>query len=582
MGGMKRNNPGRSKFGCLVCREKHVKCDEQLPACRRCERLGLTCQPYWLKPKRAPKRPSPKPRPLRPKGSSPTKDLFGGHDDASCSPSPSPSASNGMAGSRPDEAEDLLLAACPEAPDTPELPHIETYVNILDNVGISGQGLTDDLATIISCDWIPPIHQPLSVYHISLPNSLVLCKEEFYALKHYETTFATTQTCKDPQWSFPKLLLHQASRSSMTMHFALATALYDLDTLHGFQTNNRLLAHRHFTNGSSMLQKVASPSTDEDYVEILSCFYYIYISMSRQKSMDKANLKALSQNTLAYIRRLSLGESGSLSGQSSAMYDQTTSPSASSAAVRSFICRLIFWLYKEDVYCSFYGCAGDLARHFQATPNLLKDVWEIARPMLQLNWGPIYPDSQCINDIEMSRVVDMTVELASLRFDATELALSESMPPETLQMMETKFSVIEAKFSFVLRIATSPSVALSEMVVFAAAAAAIYYATRLCFYRHATGLLDETRTEIVGQSLAQLLAAAQRATSTAYSSYMFDGLQWALFVGGVGTKDTIYRDWILSKLIIPRFKSALNTIIQLESQSGEVGMPAISIILCGA
>lgn len=35
------------KPGCFTCRAKKVKCDEQTPECRRCERLDLRCE--WTK-----------------------------------------------------------------------------------------------------------------------------------------------------------------------------------------------------------------------------------------------------------------------------------------------------------------------------------------------------------------------------------------------------------------------------------------------------------------------------------------------------------------------------------------------------
>lgn len=34
--------------GCITCRTKKVKCDEQTPECRRCRRLALSCE--WTKP----------------------------------------------------------------------------------------------------------------------------------------------------------------------------------------------------------------------------------------------------------------------------------------------------------------------------------------------------------------------------------------------------------------------------------------------------------------------------------------------------------------------------------------------------
>lgn len=37
-----------NRAGCLTCRSKKVKCDEQAPRCRRCNRLDLTCE--WAAP----------------------------------------------------------------------------------------------------------------------------------------------------------------------------------------------------------------------------------------------------------------------------------------------------------------------------------------------------------------------------------------------------------------------------------------------------------------------------------------------------------------------------------------------------
>lgn len=40
--------PARSKNGCLTCRRRKVRCDEQRPRCSHCERLNLQCR--WRPP----------------------------------------------------------------------------------------------------------------------------------------------------------------------------------------------------------------------------------------------------------------------------------------------------------------------------------------------------------------------------------------------------------------------------------------------------------------------------------------------------------------------------------------------------
>ncbi|KAK0716407.1 hypothetical protein B0T21DRAFT_61424 [Apiosordaria backusii] len=41
--------PGLAKFGCINCREQHLKCDRVTPTCGRCQTAGRTCRPTGLK-----------------------------------------------------------------------------------------------------------------------------------------------------------------------------------------------------------------------------------------------------------------------------------------------------------------------------------------------------------------------------------------------------------------------------------------------------------------------------------------------------------------------------------------------------
>ncbi|KAH7122069.1 hypothetical protein B0J13DRAFT_156155 [Dactylonectria estremocensis] len=570
--GRKRNNPGRSKFGCLTCRTKHVKCDEQLPVCRRCERLGLTCQPYWLKPTSASKKPSPQLKRLRPKESlSPGSSMNSGYPASAHSPA----SLDDVTETWLNEAPSMDLAVCHDTVDLNDIFAITAA-----SAGRSSRDQQESTTCIGDAQadgfaWLPEVAYPLSASHIPLPNSLVLGKNELDALRHYETNFAISQTSKDPQWSLPRLLLRQASCNTMVMHFALAISLHDLDAQYDMRTDNQVLAHRHFISGSSMFQN-AVVHHGGNHIDILACFYYIYIYLSRRKMIDKFRLQKLSEKTLDYIGKLDLESLASISGQA-----HNTNQAAPNAAIRSFLCRLIVWLYKEDVSCSFSGCAGDVARYVQEKPNLLKAIWEVSRPMLQLNWGAEYPGSQCINDMEMSHVVDMTIELLSLRFDVTEIGHS-GPSHAVLENIEAKFNLIETKYFIVFGVVTSPTAPATEMLSFGAAAVAMYYAIRLCYCRY----MRESSVQILGiaaeQCLARLLAAAQRATSPAYSHSTWDQLQWALFIGGIETRDAIHRDWIMGKLTAPRFKTALCTIAGVEAQSGKVGMQTISTILRGS
>ncbi|KAF2032131.1 hypothetical protein EK21DRAFT_61631 [Setomelanomma holmii] len=42
--GPRRQIGPRKRTGCITCKDAHVRCTEESPHCRRCERLKLDCQ----------------------------------------------------------------------------------------------------------------------------------------------------------------------------------------------------------------------------------------------------------------------------------------------------------------------------------------------------------------------------------------------------------------------------------------------------------------------------------------------------------------------------------------------------------
>lgn len=133
----------------------------------------------------------------------------------------------------------------------------------------------------------------------------------------------------------------------------------------------------------------------------------------------------------------------------------------------------------------------------------------------------------------------------------------------------------------VFYVAAIVSAAMSpEVVAFSAAAVAMFYAWKICYLRF-IGVVGES--EDIDGFLALLLKAAQRATSATGTSASFLGLQWALLVAGAETKDPIHREWIMSKLVVPQYRSASRTMTKMEAQTGApVGVRSLGDILSGA
>jgi hypothetical protein len=203
--------------------------------------------------------------------------------------------------------------------------------------------------------------------------------------------------------------------------FALAASLLDLDLELGMQSEApsafRVLAHGHFEVGSSMLIECLSNDNagSFDHLALLASFLYVYIYMARQTSPSSRKIGRLSQTVLNHIRKFSIDmvfssrvDDGRLQG----VANQLKTP-----AQRSLLGLLLFWLYKEDASLSFYGCGGMLSSYFRPhlTSTSIRDIWDIARPAVQLNWGKSYPPSQALKDLELSQAADMMVELVELR-----------------------------------------------------------------------------------------------------------------------------------------------------------------------
>ncbi|ETS85115.1 hypothetical protein PFICI_03140 [Pestalotiopsis fici W106-1] len=569
--GRRRNEKGRSKIGCLTCREKHVKCDEQLPACRRCNRLGLDCRPFWLKTVKAPQPSRSRCRILRPKTSA-AQHIFD-HTETS-----SPLA----------EASEADYNAClqPAILHSPDLTqrgdamtswllaspaNTEKHAQHLNSTTIDGFQshesdterawlLENDIIAIISNvrndltqTQIPP--QPSSS-HIALPNALVLSLNERRALRHYETAFTATQTTKDVQWALPTLLLRQALHCSTMMHFILALSLFDLDTKSDSILGNRVLAIHHFNAGTSRLVSVLANTTTYNHVEILWSFYCIYVCVSKQKCIDKDKLNRLSRTVSQHLTAY-LVDCFTINSDGSTAFDshEGTVNTLSSPATKSLWCKLLFWIYQEDASSASWGCNAEVAQYFAQHPDFTRHIWELSRSTLMLNWGLEYPENQCFTDMELSHVVDLSVDLTKLRFQ---------------------------KYMLIFKMVASSAVKTTEATTFGAAAVAIFHAIEICYYLHLASHTKDERREAVNASLTKLLHAARQVFSYSSQVPQLDFFQWALFIAGAATEDAIHADWISDHIPPSRLKFGFNMILSLRTSIGPVvDMEIINKILAG-
>lgn len=70
------------------------------------------------------------------------------------------------------------------------------------------------------------------------------------------------------------------------------------------------------------------------------------------------------------------------------------------------------------------------------------------------------------------------------------------------------------------------------------------------------------------QALKNLLAVVQQ-TFASNGTELHERLQWPLFLAGIETDDTIYREWIISKLTSYRVLGALKCTLEAQQTTGK-------------
>ncbi|KFZ12692.1 hypothetical protein V502_06974 [Pseudogymnoascus sp. VKM F-4520 (FW-2644)] len=322
----KRRNPGRSKKGCLTCREKRVKCDEGRPSCNRCTRLHFVCSapdpdsvPPFVKCRRrafiSQKSLDQNMTPLRelypsPSHTYPRDDLYYSYDSSSPATSQGPAAEtvNGDAGFHQLSGNVFTglthvsaahvngvidaLASDDGFMDlwTSQLQHISNDASEIQPVVRQCHDYSNDWAAAFATIGAPdlpdgsdawshasiqdidmhysastpfPLPKLISLCSIQLSNSITLTPKDHNALIYYQSDIGPCQTTKSPRWSFSALLLRLALRSTMTMHLLLAVSIYDLSTAQN-APGNLQAASAHFKEGTRMFIEIITYGSAED------------------------------------------------------------------------------------------------------------------------------------------------------------------------------------------------------------------------------------------------------------------------------------------------------------------------------
>jgi hypothetical protein len=96
----------------------------------------------------------------------------------------------------------------------------------------------------------------------------------------------------------------------------------------------------------------------------------------------------------------------------------------------------------------------------------------------------------------------------------------------------------------------------------------LFNALKVYYFRTTVTDLETKAPSDIQTALKNLLTIIRR-TFDSKGNKLLDRLQWPLFLAGIETDDGFYSDWILSRISKSRARTALETIIQRQSDSGK-------------
>lgn len=332
------------------------------------------------------------------------------------------------------------------------------------------------------------------------------------------------------------------------MHLIIASALADLS----FRTNDsnlRNLGQRHYQTGARMLI-IAVNSGGQDHSQILASFFLLFVCMSVREDASEA-VSRLSRMTLNYIEKFNL------LGQSSDSAVEAPIPRDE----RTFIARLIVWLVYEDTAALFAsGCGGELAKYARCQAVSMDAMYEQSAAVFESCWGAFYPDSEAVDDVENSTVLRLIFDTMCLFQDINQIQDEKS---EALAI-ERRLDALEEKSQPLFRLTKVKDSYRSRLLLNVDWAVALFYSLRIYLFR---ALNEVTVSSKVYHAMTSILLIVQRRLSSGKDE-MFRNFQMPLFMAGIETNDPIHREWVTSKLTLPRYKRSIQEILQLQHECG--------------
>jgi hypothetical protein len=531
--------PTRSRLGCRTCRDKKVKCDEQHPKCRRCERLRLDCD-YTVRPRKKYTRTqnvAAPPDMWSEAAIAPAKQLS---DCPNGRGPPSPYCSNGSGPTPRDGSVEQRSPAIAAWQAEPAESDLEPAL---------GTSLSPACARILS-------------------------PADYAAIHCFRLEVAAAADTKVPEYSGPALVWVLAEKDPMVLHMVCALGGRKL-SLRGSMPSEEVRLHQsqaaeHYGAALRLLaaQNLAEQS-ELDYV--LATLWLMIAYEHKYEDGCGMGLRAHLQGAASVLRERARNiwspvtrnvESTCISGYegSSPQSDSNTQHGTMSPLAS----RMILWIALIDGGAALNGLGGAFNDLLETTMFSTSEYPALSRVrafaalqrhsdlVCQDVWGSSFPQSELIEDLEMSQILCLYAECGQLRYLLSKLDVAgQHLAPRSVSQsgMLAAMRDVEERYNELLSVASqlelpAPGLPQRRFVKNLRYVASYYHAVMLCFFRiiHTAAPLSGKQREI----LREIMTMAFKAHHDEGEQAMIR-VAWPLFIAAMESDDSLHRIWILER-----------------------------------
>ncbi|PYI23966.1 hypothetical protein BO99DRAFT_457810 [Aspergillus violaceofuscus CBS 115571] len=566
---------GRSRNGCQTCLSKRVKCDEQHPHCKRCVRLGLTCE--WGRGKQ--------PLAARRRGLGPIK-----HRDSSRWAPPSIHPRQGDELNQGDietgmqvttEVSNLGFVSpqglSPSTPvsstDSPALTQsaMESSINASESVVNSHD--QEGLSMYPAPSWLIAATPLLLADPFTGPS---IGSSDTEAVSFHRSVFASLKSSRPPSLSAHSLFLDHAWDKKMAFHFLLALSHSELAIHFGYGARPTPESCLHLQRGSELLVQARNPVAPTDHLELLLSFLYIFMFWMRREQLSPLKLRALSATVLAYIREFDL-----LQVCTSDEIHSLPKPSTNTVPYKVLLSRVLIYLYDRDGFCSFFGCGGLLASYMSANSERLRKIWRLSRTAFLWNnaQDQLSPSSEAsFHEVDEAATLHVYFEMIGLHHEINRYSQSD-MPDLAVQsQIYHQLNRIRQEHASLFNIvADGNDPSLMAMVTVTHFHALRIYSNR----SRASAWGSKPIPTEVQSAMTDLVTTLHYTISRGNHVQLMERFQWSLLVLGMETQDPVHWEWVDRNISDVAIREVFFLILAAKRRSGGcIPMTLVRQLIC--